>query len=372
METKELTRRYVPEQGKTYIFVASKKNSNSSIKRLYPATITIPAADTIIDPATNTNKFIRYVPGEQSIYADEQSDRADDRSSWGSIIFIDGHLKVDWTEALLYDYLMTCNYNEATNPRVSGTPSLFKNFSSEKEAEKVVREQADHYELGHKVFTMDFKELRYLLLANLENHSDMMRINTMSPDEVRQMAFHKAFANKAKFIEALKKAETKCRARLAEGILFGFIIYNQSANTLSWDNGVIFCQSPPGSNVLAYFSEMVSDSSSGSQIHKDSYNEIKRRLSSMEDKTEAIVREQVQHERVTDKAIENVDQYDIVIRLAEEKKILTKNPNSQWIYWKEDGRKWNGFGQLKKSLQSDDDLFVLFNKLVKESESKEE
>jgi hypothetical protein len=61
---------------KPTIFRLTKMNPNPATEgRYYPINFRIPSVDEIYDEETGTNRKIRYVIGEQSIFEDEQSSK---------------------------------------------------------------------------------------------------------------------------------------------------------------------------------------------------------------------------------------------------------------------------------------------------------
>ena len=93
-------------------------------KPTYPVTYMIKAEDVIYDPETNIERAIRYVPGETSIYKDEQSKDSKLREP---IMFSNGVLTVSKTNPTLKKYLDMANANNSNpNRRTERVPSFFK------------------------------------------------------------------------------------------------------------------------------------------------------------------------------------------------------------------------------------------------------
>ena len=93
-------------------------------KPTYPVTYMVKAEDVIYDPETNTERAIRYVPGETSIYKDEQSKDSKLREP---IMFSNGVLTVAKTNPTLKKFLDMCNANSSNpNRRTERVPSFFK------------------------------------------------------------------------------------------------------------------------------------------------------------------------------------------------------------------------------------------------------
>ena len=170
MET--VSRKKAPKTGikdqrrfKTHTYVLSKKYNNPTLEgRHYPQTYSLPTEDEVycewINKETGEveegNRIIRYVPGETSIFADEQSQGAEGRRKRGVIVFTDGILHVKGTDTLKIQFLEMCNWN-AKNSEVAmeGTSSIFYKLDLESKAEDALDTKRKIHELESRLFGMD-------------------------------------------------------------------------------------------------------------------------------------------------------------------------------------------------------------------------
>ena len=119
---------------KSTIYQISHRNEVPATQgKNYPSSSRIPSIDEIYCEETNTNRMIRYVMGEQSIFQDEQTS---DNPIIGDIIFTNGILPVKYNQINLKKYLDACNYNGSNPDRIQDKKSLFKVVDNEFNAEK--------------------------------------------------------------------------------------------------------------------------------------------------------------------------------------------------------------------------------------------
>tara|TARA_R100001086_G_C11843531_1_gene259675 strand:+ start:967 stop:1851 length:885 start_codon:yes stop_codon:yes gene_type:complete len=119
-------------------------------------TYRIPSIDEIYDPKTNTNRLIRYVAGESSIYADEQTTK---NPVLQDIVFQGGILSVRPESASLIKYLENCNYNKTNPNRREDKKNLFYKVDLEVNAEQRVADEETAVHATYAASTMDAQKL---------------------------------------------------------------------------------------------------------------------------------------------------------------------------------------------------------------------
>jgi len=137
-----------------YQLIAKAKRSNGMPQ--YPIVSLLKAEDIIFDPIKGENRKIRYVPGETSIYADEQPDTAKMRDP---ISFNNGYLFVDHTNPTLKKYLDSCNANGSNPHRIKSKSILFTVKDNEKSAQKKIEEVGNTMEAVQTALKMPVNEL---------------------------------------------------------------------------------------------------------------------------------------------------------------------------------------------------------------------
>lgn len=143
----------------------------------YPVTYILPGIDVIYDIDSDTQRTIRYIPGESSVFADEQSENSNNRKV-SSILFTNGSLVVPHTNPLLRTFLDLCNRN-GSNPNKMGTvTSKFELYNPEKEAK---------VNIERTTMEIDAQSLALKMpLTKLIGYAKVLGVNTnKSTDEIR-------------------------------------------------------------------------------------------------------------------------------------------------------------------------------------------
>ena len=137
-----------------YQLVTKAKNKNGMPQ--YPIVSLLKAEDIIFDPETGQNRKIRYVPGETSVYADEQPENAKMREP---IAFNNGYLFVNHTNPTLKKYLSLCNANGSNPHRIKSKSILFIVKDDEKNAQQKIEEVGNTMEAVQTALKMPVNEL---------------------------------------------------------------------------------------------------------------------------------------------------------------------------------------------------------------------
>ena len=109
------------EKPSLYRLITGKKNKFTK-RTQYPVVYMIRAEDIIYDPIKQVNRKIRYIPGEASIYEDEQKKDAKVKAP---IIFNEGVLVVNNQNPTLKAYLDNCNSNKNNPNRMKDRTAVF-------------------------------------------------------------------------------------------------------------------------------------------------------------------------------------------------------------------------------------------------------
>ncbi len=142
---------------KSTIYQISQRNEAPATRgKNYASSSRIPSIDEIYCEETNTNRMIRYVMGEQSIYQDEQTS---DNPIIGDIVFNNGILPVKYNQITLKKYLDACNYNEDNPSRIEDKKRLFKVINNEFNAEKSLDEMEIQYLAIDTLMKMDAQKM---------------------------------------------------------------------------------------------------------------------------------------------------------------------------------------------------------------------
>ena len=175
---------------KNHIYVLAKRNNNPTLEDcFYPKTYKIPGIDEVYmewtDPKTGIldsgNRLIRYIPGERSIFADEQSELADNPKKIGNIVFTDGFLIVNGKDKNKRMFLDLCNWNKGNEEtRTSGKSTIFYKEDRTERAKDNFDSRKEIHDLQGKMFDCTFNELKAYAMT-----FDVRGYNSLSADELR-------------------------------------------------------------------------------------------------------------------------------------------------------------------------------------------
>jgi len=231
----------------------------------YPVVYMIKSEDIIFDPTTKENRKIRYVPGETSIYADEQSPNAKMREP---ISFTNGFLFVDHTNPTLKKYLDHCNANADNPHRMKGKVASFKLKDNSRDAKKEIEKVATSMEAVQAALKMPLNELI--------GYAKVLGVNTnKSTDEIRWDMKVQAEKSPATFLAGMNDPRTGMKQLLLMAEESGIISMKKTGVT--WTNsGNTICVPAIGVKPIERMVDFCSEGE-GEQI----YSEIERRLKAL-------------------------------------------------------------------------------------------
>lgn len=231
----------------------------------YPIVSLLKAEDVIFDPGTGENRKIRYVPGETSIFVDEQPETARMREP---IAFNNGYLFVDHTNPTLKKYLDTCNANGSNPHRIKNKSVLFTVKDDEKSAQDKIAQVSDVMDAVQSALKMP--------LNQLIGYAKVLGVNTdKSVDEIRWDMKIQAEKNPSGFLAGMNDPRTEMKQLLLMAEESGIISMKKSAVT--WvSSGNTICVPAIGVKPIDRMVDFCSEGE-GEQI----YAEIERRLQAL-------------------------------------------------------------------------------------------
>jgi len=246
-----------------YQLVVRSKKKNGMPQ--YPIVSLIKAEDIIFDPETGENRKIRYVPGETSIYADEQSENAKMREP---IAFNNGYLFVDHTNPTLKKYLSLCNANGSNPHRIKSKSIIFNVKDNEKSAQQKIEEVGSTMEAVQSALKMPVNELM--------GYAKVLGIKIdRSVDEVRWDMKIQAEKNPKGFLAGMNDPRTEMKQVLLMAQESGII--SMKGKSVTWSaSGNTICIPPVGIKPLDKMVDYCSQGE-GEQV----YAEIERRLQAL-------------------------------------------------------------------------------------------
>ncbi len=246
-----------------YQLVTKAKNKNGMPQ--YPIVSLLKAEDIIFDPETGQNRKIRYVPGETSVYADEQPENAKMREP---IAFNNGYLFVNHTNPTLKKYLSLCNANGSNPHRIKSKSILFIVKDDEKNAQQKIEEVGNTMEAVQTALKMPVNELM--------GYAKVLGIKIdRSVDEVRWDMKIQAEKNPKGLLAGMNDPRTEMKQVLLMAQESGII--SMKGKSVTWSaSGNTICIPPVGIKPLDKMVDYCSQGE-GEQV----YAEIERRLQAL-------------------------------------------------------------------------------------------
>lgn len=247
---------------KPKVYQLSVKSRKRNGMPQYPIVSLLKAEDIIFDPETGENRKIRYIPGESSIFADEQPKESKMREP---IAFNNGFLYVDHTNPTLKKYLDTCNANGSNPHRIKSKSILFTLKDDEKNAQQKIEQVGATMDAVQAALKMPLNEL--------VGYAKVLGVNTnKSVDEIRWDMKIQAEKNPKAFLAGMNDPRTEMKQLLLMAEESGIISMKKSAVT--WvSSGNTICVPAIGVKPIERMVDFCSEGE-GEQI----YAEIERRL----------------------------------------------------------------------------------------------
>lgn len=235
---------------KQFKFVLNHQNPNPSMKeRYFPNGFAIPLVDIIFDHTLNKRRMIRYIPGEMSIYADEQKVEAENIRTQYAEFSKNGDLIIDGHDSQKLEFMMISNFN-GSNPRRDAaqkakfyTLDLGSQIRKEKEIdEKLTNAKQWCYEANWD----QIKSYARVLGLRINEDADEVRWNLKLIAEKDPVLFLAGLNNKL----------TQRKHYVLEAIDKGILMVDNISNSLSWANGSNICISPMGKDPIDHFVDL--------------------------------------------------------------------------------------------------------------------
>jgi len=253
------------DSNKPTVFKLVKKNAKPALQgRYYPSIKRLPHEETIYDPIKKSNRIIRYAPGEQSVYKDEQPEKV----VLGDIVFQNGTIVVQYTNPLLLTYLGLSNYNQSNPSRMRGFKAVFSELDPEGDAHAQIDIEIEQLKAGNAVLQMDFSELKAyarVLGVNISNGADMIRHDMLK----------KAKASPAMFMAGIDDPIIKRQQVLLDGMSYKIIeLSGRSLNWLIGDKKSLIVPIPIGQG-LPWVAEWTMNDKDGEEVFREIEKKVK-------------------------------------------------------------------------------------------------
>tara|TARA_R100000458_G_C8257465_1_gene233422 strand:+ start:63 stop:953 length:891 start_codon:yes stop_codon:yes gene_type:complete len=225
--------------------------------RAFPVTYMLKAEDIVYDPETNSERTIRYIPGETSIFKDEQSKEARLKEP---IMFTNGLLVVSKQDPNLRKFLDMHNGN-ASNPNRKGSRGIvYRKVDNEVNAKKNIEKVRSEVDALSLALTMP--------IDKLVGYAKVLGVNIdKSTEEIRWDMKVLAQKDPIAFIDGLSDPRTEVREIILKAKEYSILDFTK--NKVCWivgterpvitvvpigvdaiDKMVDFCMSDEGSNIM--------------------------------------------------------------------------------------------------------------------------
>lgn len=232
-------------------------------EKKFPVIHMMPSSGVVYDPESDTQRRIRYVRGEQSIFEDEQSEGAQSKKA-EPIVFSRGMLIVPRTNPLLKKYLDASNLNSSNPNRISGSKAAFYLIDKGEEAKVTVEKTMKEVEAASVALKMPLEQLL--------GYARVLGVNVdKSTDEIRYDMMQIAKKDPKSFIDGLDDPRTE----YAEVFILAkeYNVLSNSKTDISWVNGGMICTIPLGVSPVEKATDFFI-SEEGEVVYK----EVRRRL----------------------------------------------------------------------------------------------
>lgn len=233
--------------GKLFHFRLLRKNNSTTITKSdgsrieYVGRHTISAFNIITEKDKTgrlVQRTIRYIPGETSIYLDEQTSDRDVPKKKYSVEFLAGHKTVSGDEPLLLEWMMKSNFNDTNPNRRKDVKPLFELIDTAKIIDKVMENSKNESDALSFAFTGDWDEVL--------GYARVLGVNlNQSPQEVR---YHLSQIAKRtpnnpdgpeKFLAGKNNPVNKKKYNVLKAIDSGYLVINHANNSISWGNNLL-------------------------------------------------------------------------------------------------------------------------------------
>jgi hypothetical protein len=260
------------EERKSYTFVSKSYNPNPKKKgRYYPNSEIIPPVDEVYVRWEDENgvtqegrRLIRYVPGERSIFADEQSEQANDKRRWGRIKLRDGAIVVGAKEITLLQFLRTSDMCGTKENRDESKNILYRENVPGKAAREYLEDEKSEVERLYKVHNMNRDELVAYAMVLGVRYEDKLT------EDLKADILVMAKRNPAQFDAVKTTKNNKVMYQLQKAIDYGVI--NVGTDSVFWKSGKEIVTAPLSEEPLNFLAKYISETEDGQVI----YDEIMR------------------------------------------------------------------------------------------------
>jgi hypothetical protein len=239
---------------KKFKFILNHFNADPTLKYEkggpvnFPLTFNVLLYDIIFDEKTKMQRTIRYIPGEKSIYVDEQTPD-NEKSAPKKMVhaeFVKGEFTVEGYNTTLIDFMMKSNFNGSNPNRIAGKRLLYRLLDTSLGMKLMMDKDKKVDEAKHWCYTGDWDQVAAYAQALGLNMGD-------DPSQIRFHMRQLVDKDVEKFTEGMNNAGVRRKYFILQAIEQGHLTVNNNDGTVSWASGGTITTSPAGKNPVDHF-----------------------------------------------------------------------------------------------------------------------
>ena len=383
----------------------NNKGSKTMPTQKYPPTILIPAEDMIIGVVVRdgkneryytmtefeqfpehekdemnyqtSNLHIRFVPGEPSIFAGEQTlthELAKKRKQ--QVQLNDGRLIVHTDEITKLKFLKSCNYNGSNKFRSSNASPLFEEWDITELSERANRVILDKADAAITIGKMNGPELEIFALALGENVSRFKAIINADTETLRRDILLKIEGKPEMVNLVLENQDMAIKAVVAKGLAKNIWQYDKKVQAVIWtSNQDIITRIPNGGHIINTLVSLIKKD----QKWRNQFDDLKAEMGydPLMKKADQQIKNAQGKSKVTEPAVEEKlrekfgPMVDLILHMIAKGAVKAKSPTNlpgSWFYLVDDGdnpRKWQGINKFIAALENERGLLKEINDKIK-------
>lgn len=348
---------------KVFVFqLKRRKNQSTSMRSKetgkpveFPLTQPIPMVGSVIWKDDKTGRTyprkIRYVPGENSIFVDEQT--PDDKFPKIKVYanFIKGRFQVEGHDTPRLNFMMNWDINDSKEGRDTSKTAQFALVDGSRLAAKERDKDKAKFDLIRWCYEADWKTKIHPLASLYFSHEQMVQ----DPEEIRYMLKNMAERDPIWFKNMLDDKNTERKIVVKGALNSGKLTISAQHNAIFWSDNMSapLSVAAPGKDVLEDFVTK-SFSADGEKIYNAIYELMNPPKKIDAPMLVATTTQTNATEPVLVPQIKSTDETEVellaMVRAAVEKGIITKSSNNVWFKYKENNaQKEEGMAKLLRS-----------------------
>jgi hypothetical protein len=318
----------------------------------FPLTYSLLLYDTIFCQEKKEQRVIRYIPGELSIYMDEQSPDDKNPKKLFRAEFIKGEFTVDGTDTQLLKFMMLCNYNGSNQARNKTKSEIFILLDASIGMKHAMARDKKVDECKKWCYDGDWDEvLAYARALNIDTSSGDV-------EQIRYQMRMLVDRDIDRFIAGMNNPGVKRKHYIMEAIDRGYLTVNNANGTVGWTSGGIITTAPHGKNPIDHFVESTF-SKEGEEVYSNVMSWVRPKKREATSITAPTIDPPAHRDPSKDllKPASTISDSEIkdVVAKAVSFDIMTQN--GTWYSW--EGQKFKGAGEVYSWMRENPDMFGL-------------